>query len=67
MKMVAQNNDNPKILAAECAKICSAEKSGWNWMKYLGKAQLNKLTTAAVPPNLENGEFREKGLYNIIL
>ena len=29
-------------------------------MKYLGKIQLTKLTRAAVAPNLENEEFREK-------
>ena len=28
VKMVVQNNGNPKILAAECDKICPARKSG---------------------------------------
>ena len=34
-------------------------------MKYPETRKFNLLITVAVPPNLENWEYQERGLYNI--
>ena len=45
---------------------CDGGNLETNWMKYLETRKFNRLIpVAAVPPNLENWEYQERGPYNI--